>query len=509
MLNFPLWKSILSVVVIVVSLGIVGHDFYNKFYNDSYKGGIKLGLDLQGGSSLVLEADETIFMQDYTAALLENIRSVLANEKIPYSNLSKKDGEIRFLLNDTSKLSALRAKIYNIHKDLDVRASGNSIVVIVSEAAKESQIISVIQNSIEVVRRRVDQTGTNEPVIKQQGYKQIVVELPGVENPDAIKRILGTTARLTFHLVDTEASFGNASLKPGYTFLRDANGVRYAIKINPEIYGKSLVDAKLEFQDQQPVVFFKFDTDAGRKFAQITTEQVGNMFAVVLDNKIISAPRINQPITGGSGIITGRFSMNEAQELALLLKAGGLPVPLHIIEERTIGPTLGEESIKAGLISGVIGYGLVFVFMVIFYRKLGMIANLSLVINTVFIFAALSLLNATLTLPGIAGIILSLGMAVDANILVYERYSQEMLKKGNTFKLAISNSFTRVFTTIVDSNLTTLFVAVFLFGLGSGAIRGFAVTLIIGIITSMFSIMFITRFLINIFFFRNKKVRKA
>ncbi|MDR0484767.1 MAG: protein translocase subunit SecD [Alphaproteobacteria bacterium] len=511
MLNFPLWKSILSIVVIIISLAIVGHDFYNKFYNDSYTGGIKLGLDLQGGSSLVLEADENIFLQDYTAALLENIRSILIDENIAYSNLSRKNGEVSFIIKDKSQLGTLRNRVFNVNKDLEVDTNGDLVRVIVSDATKNSQIINVIQNSIEVVRRRVDQTGTSEPSIKQQGYKQIVVELPGVENPDQIKRILGTTARLTFHMVDANASFGSGTLKPGYTFLRDANGMQYAVKINPEIYGKSLVDAKLEFQDQQPVVFFKFDSEAGKKFAQITTDNVGNMFAVVLDNKIISAPRINQPITGGSGIITGRFSLTEAQELALLLKAGGLPVPLSIIEERTIGPTLGAESIKAGIVSGIIGYFLVFIFMVIFYRQLGMIANLSLMCTTVFILAALSLLGATLTLPGIAGIILSLGMAVDANILVYERYSQEMLKKGNTFKIAISNSFKRVFVTILDSNLTTLFVAVFLFGLGSGAIRGFAVTLIIGIITSMFSIMFITRFFINIFLIKNnqKKAKRA
>lgn len=507
MLNFPPWKSVLSIVVIVISLFIVGNDFYNKIYNSSYKSGIKLGLDLQGGSSLVLEADEDIFMQDYTASLLENVKSILINEKIVYYNLSKEIGVVTFTLKDSSKIRLIRAKIFEIDNNLDVKSNGNIVSVIVTDATKNSQLKNVIQNSIEVVRRRVDQTGTSEPSIKQQGNKQIIVELPGVENPDQIKRILGTTARLTFHLVDSNASFGAGTLSTSYSYIRDSNGMQYAVKIIPEIYGKSLVNAKLEFQDQTPVVFFQFDNDGGKKFAKITQEQVGNIFAVVMDNKVISAPRINTPITGGSGIITGSFSLIEAQELALLLKAGGLPVPLSIVEERTVGPTLGANSIKAGLMAGLIGYALVFIFMVVFYKKLGAIANLSLIINTFFILGALSVLGATLTLPGIAGIILTLGMAVDANILVYERFAQEMSRKGASFNLSISNSFKRVFTTILDSNLTTLFTAIFLFGFGSGPIRGFAVTLIIGILSSMFAIMFITRFLINVFLVKKQKQR--
>ena len=507
MLNFPPWKSFLSILVIIVSLVIVGNDFYNKVNDDSYKSGIKLGLDLQGGSSLVLEADEDVFLQDYTTSLLENIKSILINEKIAYYNLSKEKGRVSFSVQDTSKVRILRSKVFDIDKNLEVDSNNNVVTVIISEATKNAQLANVIQNSIEVVRRRVDQTGTSEPSIKQQGNKQIIVELPGVENPDQIKRILGTTARLTFHLVDANASFGAGALKPGYSYIRDDSGMQYAVKITPEIYGRSLVNAKLEFQDQTPVVFFQFDNDGGKKFAKITQEQIGNMFAVVMDNKVISAPRINVPITGGSGIITGNFSLMEAQELALLLKAGGLPVPLSIVEERTVGPTLGAESIKAGLISGLIGYVLVFLFMIVFYKKLGMIANIALVINVLFLLAALSVLGATLTLPGIAGIILTLGMAVDANILVYERFAQEMARKGASFNLSISNSFKRVFVTILDSNLTTLFTAIFLFGFGSGPIRGFAVTLIIGILSSMFAIMFITRFLINVFLIKKRKQR--
>ncbi len=507
MLNFPPWKSALSILVVVISLFIVGYDFYNKYHDSTYKSGVKLGLDLQGGSSLILEADETVFLQDYTSSLLENIKSILIAEKIPYYNLSKEQGRITFYVKDTSKIRIIRSKIFDIDKNLDVNSKDNKVSVVVSETTTNTQLASVIQNSIEVVRRRIDQTGTNEPSIKQQGNKQIIVELPGVENPEQIKRILGTTARLTFHLVDANASFGTGALKAGYSYMRDDKGMQYAVKIIPELYGKSLVNAKLEFQDQMPVVFFQFNNEGGKKFAKITQEHIGNMFAVVMDNKVISAPRINVPITGGSGIITGNFTLIEAQELALLLKAGGLPVPLSIVEERTVGPSLGADSIQSGIISGIVGYALVFIFMIVFYKKLGMIANLSLIINTFFILAALSILGATLTLPGIAGIILTLGMAVDANILVYERFAQESSKKGSSFNLSMSNSFKRVFTTILDSNLTTLFTAVFLFGFGSGPIRGFAVTLIIGILSSMFAIMFITRFLINVFLIKKRKQR--
>ncbi len=508
MLNFPPWKAFLSMIVIALSLFIVSYDFYNKYKNDSYSSGLKLGLDLQGGSSLVLEIDEDVFLDDYTSSLYENIKNILLAEEIPYYNFIKGKGSVSFSISEDTKLRELRQKVFLLDEFLDFANNNNAIVVTISEQSKNTRLRAIIENSIEIVRKRIDQSGTNEPVIKQQGSKQIIVELPGVENPEQIKRILGTTARLTFHLVDANATFGGVAIKPGYKYVQssDNSGIRYAVKIMPEIYGKSLVNAKLEFQDQMPVVYFQFDTEGGKKFAKITTEQIGNMFAVVMDNSVISAPRINTPITGGAGIITGSFSVTEAQELALLLKAGSLPVPLSIVEERTVGPTLGADSIKSGIVAGICGYLIVFVFMIVFYKKLGMVANLSLIINVFFILALLSILGATLTLPGIAGIVLTMGMAVDANILVYERFAQES-KANTSFPLAISNAFKRVFITIFDSNLTTLFTAIFLFSFGSGPIRGFAVTLIVGIISSMFAIMFVTRLFINVFLVKKNKKR--
>jgi len=253
------------------------------------------------------------------------------------------------------------------------------------------------------------------------------------------------------------------------------------------------------------------NTEGGKKFSELTTNNVGGLLAIVVDNKVISAPRINTPITGGSGIISGGFTLNEAQELAILLKSGSLPIPLNIIEEKTVGPTLGSDSIHDGILAGIYGYILVFIFMIIFYKKLGLLANIALIINVILVFALLSIIGATLTLPGIAGIILTIGMAVDSNILVYERFSQELSNvKSFNYSLAMSNAFKRVFLTIFDSNITTLFVALFLFYFGAGPIRGFAITLIIGILCSIFSIMFITKSLITMFFFtKYKKVRKA
>jgi preprotein translocase subunit SecD len=513
MLDFPRWKSWLSIFVILISLIVVGLDFYNKYSSTSsqYSSGIKLGLDLRGGSYIVLEANEKVFLQDYVNMLFENTGLSLKDLKIAYTSLQKNDGGITFSLANKDDFAKIRTQILGFDKNLVLENKNGFVSVLITEESIKTQLREVVESSLEIVRRRIDQLGTNEPSIKVQGYKQIVVELPGIDNPEQIKRILGTTARLTFHIVDSAATLGGAPLKPAYKYVKSSDDYisSYAIKIEPEIYGKSLVGANVEFQDNRPVVFFKFDTDGARKFANLTKQQQGNMLAIVLDNKVISAPRINQPISGGSGIITGSFSLIQAQELAILLKAGSLPVPLSIVEERVVGPTLGKQSINAGIIAAVIGYLAVFVFMFWFYKKLGIVANLAIFINAIIILAALSLVGATLTLPGIAGIILTIGMAVDSNILVYERLAFEMNKnKTTSYAMALSNAFKRVFLTITDSNLTTLITALFLFVFGTGPIRGFAITLIIGILASIFGIMFITKTLINIIIV-NKNVKKS
>ncbi|MFL1780964.1 Protein translocase subunit SecD [Candidatus Hepatincolaceae symbiont of Richtersius coronifer] len=517
MMDFPSWKRFLTILVALGACVIVFLDFSNKQSKKKEDYGLKLGLDLQGGSSLVLQADEKTFTQDYTNTLYESVRYALSSNNLNYFNLRKEIGSVSFTLKNSEDFSKFRQQMKAFNSGLHVSESNNTVKVAFSEQAYNEQLQATLQNSVEIIRNRIDQTGTNEPSINQHGSNQIVVELPGVDNPEKIKRLLATTARLTFHLADDEATFTRKELRPNYKYIRAADGtdIQYAIKNDPEIYGKSLVSAQLQFEQNKPVVMFAFDTEGAKKFAALTTQQQGKIIAIVMDNKVISAPRINMPITGGSGIITGNFTLEEAQELVLLLRGGSLPVPLNIIEERVVGPTLGSDSIKAGIRAGAIGYVLVFLYMIIFYKKLGLIANVALIINVIIILAALSLLKATLTLPGIAGIILTLGMAVDSNILLYERLSQELkmnkFASKNSFGLALSASFKRVFLTLIDANSTTLFTALFLFYFGSGPIRGFAVTLIIGILTSMFSILFVTRFLINFFLIKKnqKKLKRS
>lgn len=509
MLDFPGWKKLITVVIIVIAFFIVVYDFYNKYETVGYSSGLKLGLDLKGGSSIVLDADANTLLNDYTKRTEDVIRSILSENSYRYSAFSRGIDTVSFVIKDKEDISKVVRRIKNFDKLLSVDQEGNKITVKVDNTALNNQITEAINSSMEIVRRRVDSIGTTEPSIRRLGNKQIVVELPGVDNPQQVKRILGTTALLTFHIVDKDATLYGKPLKPGYRFVKSADKTTnmYAIKIMPEIYGRDLTTARLQFQNNTPVVYFSLNNEGSRKFAILTSNQIGNMLAIVVDNKVISAPYINTAITGGNGIIQGSFTTEQAQELAVLLKAGSLPVPLKIVEERTIGPTLGVESIKAGLISAVIGYLLVFTFMVIFYRTLGLMANLSLIINVVIVLALLSLIGATLTLPGIAGIILTIGMAVDANILVYERvaYSIRNAKTNLSLNAVLSESFNRTFVTILDTNLTTLFTAIFLFGFGSGPIRGFAVTLIVGILSSIFCIMFVTRFLINTILLRKNR----
>jgi preprotein translocase subunit SecD len=502
MFDFPRWKIIFTIAVILLAFVVLVFD-YSDFFS---KKGIKLGLDLQGGTSLVLQADEDVYLQDYTKSLYESVISILDSQQIKFFNIAKLDGKITFNLVNMDDYAKFNTLIFNFDPNLDIYESSGLVSVAISDKSYNTQLNDIMNNSMEIVRNRIDQTGTNEPNIRKQGKNKIIVELPGVDDPEKIKRLLGKTARLTFHKVDSKASFSGASLNDGYKFLKTQDGMSLAIRIEPEIYGQSLVDAKLKFDDQKPVVYFSFNTQAGQKFAQLTSSSVGELLAIVIDNKIISAPRINSPITGGNGVITGGFSVASAQELAIVLKSGSLPLPLNLVEERTIGPTLGMDSILNGLISGLIGYMFVFIFMIVYYKKLGLLANIALIFNTILIFAMFSIIGATLTLPGIAGIILTIGMAVDSNILVYERLNQEVINNKNiNYSFAMSNSFKRVFLTIFDSNITTLFVALFLFSFGSGPIRGFAVALIVGIFASIFSIMFITKALVIMFFLKNTK----
>jgi preprotein translocase subunit SecD len=352
---------------------------------------------------------------------------------------------------------------------------------------------------VEIIRRRIDETGVREPTIQPHGENRILVQLPGVEDPQRMKDILGQTAKMTFHLVDPRASTGAGQAPPGSMLLPAADDPdqpqMYVVGRRVVVSGENLVDAEPTFQQGQPVVSFRFDTRGAMQFGEVTRANVGRSLAIVLDGKVISAPRIREPILGGSGVITGNFTTQQAQDLALLLRAGALPAPMTIIEERTVGPGLGADSIAAGQLASVVGVILVAIFMGITYGLFGLFSVVALAVNLVLLIAILSVLQATLTLPGIAGIVLTIGMAVDANVLIFERIRDEV-RAGRTPVSAVDAGFSRAFATIVDSNVTTLIAALLLYIFGSGPVRGFAVTLSIGIAISMFTAIMLTRLLV-------------
>jgi preprotein translocase subunit SecD len=364
-----------------------------------------------------------------------------------------------------------------------------------------------VQQTLEIIRIRIDETGVREPTIQQQGEERILLQIPGVDNPEEIKKLLNTTAKLTFHLVHPEIYGSSPRPPPGYLDIPSGEdnrrGTRYWVRRKVDVGGDNLVDAQPSFDQNRPVISFRFDQTGARKFGRVTSKNVGRLLAIVLDGKVISAPRINEPITGGSGIITGQFSVGETQRVSLLLRAGALPAPVSFLEERSVGPGLGKDSVEAGKIASMISLILVVIFMVVVYGRFGLMADVALFINIALIFAVLSTLGATLTLPGIAGIVLTMGMAVDANVLIFERIREETLAGRGPIG-AIDAGYKRALTTIIDSNLTTLIASVLLFAFGSGPIKGFAVTLSIGILTSMFTAIMVTRLLI-VFWLRRSR----
>jgi len=466
---------------------------------------VNLGLDLQGGSHLLLEVDTKAVKADRLQNLVDDVRVAFRNQRLTYTDLGV-DGEavaVRLRdLNDREKaLTALRgidaAATVTVSPEGAARFS-------YSEKAWEDRFSSAIQQSLEIVRRRIDETGTREPTIVRHGKDRILVQLPGVDDPERIKRLLGTTAKMSFHLVDTRATAADSEAgrapagsmivendRPGADGRREKTAVQRRVAVS----GENLTDAQPSFNNGEPVVSIRFDAVGARKFGEITTENVGKPFAILLDNRVISAPNIREPIIGGSGIITGGFTVQAANELALLLRAGALPAPLKVLEERTVGPDLGSDSIRAGTIAIAIGYALIALLMIAGYGLFGIFANITLILNIAFTIAIMAGLGATLTLPGLAGMVLGLAMSVDANVLIYERMREEE-RQGRSPYPAVDVSFQRAYVTILDSNLTTLIAALFLYAFGSGPVRGFAVTLGIGITCSMLTAVTVTRMLV-------------
>jgi preprotein translocase subunit SecD len=468
---------------------------------------VNLGLDLRGGSHLLLEVSTDVVIDERMQALVDQVRGELRQAKIGYTDLGLIKGAVNFKLTDAAQADKARDVLHDMDRELEIKGADGVFTLTMNEAQILERKRNAMSQSIEIVRRRIDETGTREPSIQRQGDNRILVQLPGVDDPERIKNLLGQTAKLTFRLVDEAASNDpTGTPPPGMERmpLTEAPGRTMIVQKRIMVSGDTLTDAQPSFQNGEPVVSFRFDSAGGKRFGEATRTNVGRLFAIVLDNKIISAPVIREPILGGSGVISGRFTTQSAQDLALLLRAGALPAPIKVIEERTVGPGLGEDSIKAGSTASLIGlgFGMVLIFMT-YGSVFGLFANIALLFNMALIFAVLSILQATLTLPGIAGIVLTIGTSLDANVLVFERIREE-LRLGRSSLSAIDAGYKHAMSAIIDANMTTLIAAFLMFIFGSGPVKGFAVTLSIGIITSIFSAIMITR-LIIVLWLRGKK----
>ena len=472
---------------------------------------VNLGLDLQGGSYLLLEVDSQPVINQKLQTKLISLRKFLKEKKIKYKNLKILNKKINF---EIPEVDIKKFNTYFLNKENVINEYYNKYQSYEMKYLVNNNLLSIeytkfgiielksliLEHSLEIVRKRIDEVGTKEPTIIRRGNDRILIELPGLDDPNRIKNLLGKTANLTFRLVsEEEDSFGSEFL-----FHEDGESKSNVSK-RIILSGDNLSNAQpgLNNQTNETIVSFTLDRSGAKKFGRITTENVGRRLAIILDNKIISAPQIREPILGGNGQISGNFTFQSATDLALLLRSGSLPAPLNIVEERTVGPDLGEDSIKAGIISLAIGFLLVILYMFYKYKFLGIIANSALIINLVLLLGILTILEATLTLPGIAGIILTVGMAVDANVLIFERIKEEMRTEKSNIH-AFDMGYKRSQTAVLDANITTLISAIILFFLGSGPVKGFAVTLGIGIVTTLFSAYFFARHLSSVYVMKNK-----
>lgn len=510
MIYIARWKIILVATVCVLALlyslpNVIGsgaRDFIDKNLPSFFPSKtVNLGLDLQGGSHLLLEVGLDTVLKERAEALEDGLRSERRAGNLQYRRVQDIENGVSLTLKDEEDAAKARQIIRGLDRNLNIETSGKKIEATFSDLMIKEIQDQTISQSIEIIRRRIDETGTREPAIQRQGDDRVLVQLPGLDDPQRVKDLLGTTAKLSFHLVDSSGTRGSGSMtlpmaeEPGQTI----NVFRRA-----ELTGDTLENAQYApDQNGQSAVSFRFNTVGAKKFCKLSRENVNRLFAIVLDKEVISAPVIREPICGGQGQISGRFSVKEANDLALLLRAGALPAPLKILEERTVGPSLGADSVQAGKVASLIGLAGVLFFMLVTYRRFGVYASAALLVNVALIFALLSSLQATLTLPGIAGIVLTIGMAVDANVLIFERIKEE-IRNGRSVMSAVDAGFSRAMGTIIDSNLTTLIAAMILYSFGTGPIKGFSVTLAIGIMTSFFSAIFVTRILVVAWLHKNK-----
>ena len=547
MLQIPLWKRV--VIWGLVALGLLfamPNAFYSRveMHNDAVleiaalgstpereaaQAGwpgylpstiVNLGLDLRGGAQLLAKVNVGDVYADRMDGYWPEIRDALRAERDSIGTIRRQDtapGELRIRISRPEGLSTALQLVRGLARpvvslagagstDIQVSGDGSDIIVTLSDAEKSATDNRTMQQSLEIIRRRVDEVGTREPTIQRQGADRIMIQVPGIGSAEELKQLIGTTARLTFHPVvgrTTDPDQAPGARNVIYPSLNEED-TYYILEQTPVVSGEDLNDAQPAFdQNSQPSVNFRFNPTGARKFGLYTSENVGSPFAIVLDEEVISAPVIREAITGGSGQISGSFTVAESTELAILLRAGALPAQMTFLEESTIGPELGQDSIDAGRIASLIAFSGVLVFMALSYGWFGIIANIALILNVGLIFGLLSAIGATLTLPGIAGIVLTIGMAVDANVLVFERIREE-LKTARGPSRAIELGYEKALSAILDANITTFITAVILFVMGSGPVRGFSITLGLGIITSVFTAIFVTRLMIVMWFERRR-----
>lgn len=543
MLKFPLWKILL--ILIPCLWGIYSfspHFFYSQVekYNDLKKSGlveiqkpplepklwydwapsdlVNLGLDLRGGAHMLVEVNlEDVYserIQNFWPEIRKNLRTI-RNQVGSFSQevsalndsliitVSKKEGIEK-------AISFLKKELSSKNNILEIfRFEDNKIKVSFDEQEKRKIDNQTMDQSLEIIRRRVDEAGTREPTIQKQGSRRILIQVPGLGSAEELLQLIGKTAKLTFHPVINNSVSCEKKATSTTIIIENFDDIANCLELEKKfvVSGSQLTNAQPSFdQNNRPAVSFQFNPVGGRKFGDYTKNNIGNPFAIVLDKKVISAPIIQSYIPGGAGIITGNFSVDESNRLAILLRAGALPAAIQVLEQRTVGPELGADSIKSGKIAAIIAGILVLLFMIVSYGLFGLFANLGLILNIALIFSIMAYFSATLTLPGIAGIVLTIGMAVDANVLIFERIKEE-IKTNKSLYRAIELGYEKALTSIIDANVTTFIAAVILFSLGSGPIKGFSVTLGIGIITSVFTAVYLTRLLISIYFgFKKPKI---
>ena len=522
MLYFTRWKIIAIAVSVAIGIflalpNVLPADMQKLLAAHTIARPMTLGLDLQGGSNVLLEIDRNDLINKLLEQLPSDIRNALRQARIAYKGINRSANGVTVRLSSEADMEKAREALNNLNPPLDqgLFSTGASvrlydiseqdlqITFTLSDKGIDYRIRRAIQQSLKIVEKRINALGTTEPTIQQQGSNRIIVQVPGVQDPDQVKRVVGETAKLTFQLVcDSQPTSATDRPPPDCKALplKDKQGQLWVqTSSRATVDGQELTDAQQGFDSRtnEPVVNFRFNQKGAREFGKLTAENVGKPFAIILDDVVVSDPRINEPILGGAGMISGNFTTQEANDLAIVLRSGALPAKLTVVEERSVGPSLGSDSIRAGFIASIVGVAGVLVFMVLVYVLFGVFANIALIVNLIYLIAIMSVFGFTLTLPGIAGIVLTLGMAVDSNVLVFERIREEW-RHGRSALNAIETGFKQALATVFDVNITHMIAAAVLFGFGSGPIRGFAITLFIGVLTTLFTAFTLTRLIVAI-----------